>query len=100
MALPKHARLSVLLVMIACFLCAGCAVGTESARPEGGPVAVRVPVKDSFDFTRRGEAPAPYHPPPFFEDDEYRYTGRWLTIFELNYPSQTLTVPMVPPEGP
>ena len=72
-------------ILPACLALLGCAAGPQTTRPEGGGVAVRVPAAESFEFSRRREAPYPPRPAPFFEDDEYRYTGRWLTLFEMEF---------------
>lgn len=79
------ALLGALALLAPLLSLAGCAAAREAARPEGRAVTVHVPAAESFDFSRRAEAPPSYIPPPFFEDDEYRNTGRWLTLFEMNY---------------
>ncbi len=95
--------LCALAALIAALLFFGCAAGKEAARPEGRAVTVRVPATETFEFTGKAQAPAPPYPAAFFEDDEYRQTGRWLTLFEMNiYPTSTEPVepPAAPPELP
>ncbi len=82
-------------LLLGCLLLAGCTAAREAGRGEG--IGVKVPAVESFEFTRKPEAPAPPGPAPFFEDDEYRNTGRWLTLFELEFP-EGATPPHAPAE--
>ncbi len=81
--LPRHLRILPVFLLLA-----ACASGTEARRPEGSALGIRVPPVESFEFTRKTESPypPPPAPAPFFEDDAYRYTGRWLTLIEVQIP--------------